>query len=145
MNDLSRGNMDKKLVESLYGAMVKFDRIITHYGTYFDLPFIRTRAVIHRLPFPAKGTLYHTDVWRLAKTYLKLSSNRQDSVARAILGNSIKTHMDPQLWAIIQFGSRTQRKAGLDYVIDHNIKDVIQLRENYLALKPYIREIHSSI
>ena len=44
--------LDKRVVQDCVKDMKKFDRIVTYYGTKFDIPFIRTRALHHDIHFP---------------------------------------------------------------------------------------------
>jgi len=144
-SDLASGNADRRIVESCIAAMEKCDRVVTQYGSRFDIPFVRTRALKWNIPFPTYGTLYHTDVWRIARNKLCLHSNRQDAIAEAILGRNIKTRIHPDIWQKVQFGSADERKKALAYVLDHNKKDVKQLEANYLKLVPFIKETRTSI
>jgi len=124
---------DRRIVETLVDHFWKYDRLVTHYGCKFDIPFIRTRALIHNILFPEYGYIWHTDVWRIARNKLRLNSNRQGSVARAIQGLQV------------QFGGARERKEALDYVLQHNEYDVKQGEKNYLLLLPFIRETKTSI
>jgi hypothetical protein len=145
LEDLDAGLVDKRIVETCVEQMLTFDRLVGHYSTYFDIPFIRTRAEHHDTYFPEYGLIYGSDVWRMAKKKLKLHSNRQDSVAECIQRENIKTRIHPQKWEQIQFGTKKQRQEGLRYVLDHNIKDVIQLEGNYVRLRKYVKETRTSI
>jgi DNA polymerase elongation subunit (family B) len=143
--DIKKGLKDKRIVTSCVDAMMKYDRVIGHFSTYFDIPFIRTRALILGVPFPAFGQLYHTDVWKMSKKSMCLHSRRQDVVAKAIQGIDIKTRIHEDIWLDVQFGTDRQRKAGLKYVLDHNEKDVVQLEGNFLGLLPYVPTRRTSI
>lgn len=144
-DDLSSGKRDFRIVKSCVDCLKKLDRVCTQYGSKFDIPFVRTRALKWGIDFPTYGTLYHTDVWRIAKNKLCLHSNRQDAIAEAILGKNIKTRIHPDIWQKVQFGSPDERRDALRYVLDHNKKDVVQLEANYLKLKPFIRETKTSV
>lgn len=145
LDDIRKDRYDKRLVASLCNNLTQLDRVVTQFGTYFDIPFIRTRAVTHGIEHPRYGELYHTDVWKIAKRKLCLHSNRQGSIAQTVLHEDIKTRIHPDVWLKIQFGSNKNRKEAIAYVLDHNEKDVIQLEQNYLALRPFIREGRTSI
>jgi len=41
--------IDKRIVRDLIDEILKLDRLVTHYGRKFDIPFIRTRALIDGL------------------------------------------------------------------------------------------------
>jgi uncharacterized protein YprB with RNaseH-like and TPR domain len=133
--------MDKRVVKHCIEDMRRFDRLVSHYGTKFDIPFIRTRALIHKLDFPTIGEINHTDTYYMAKRLLCLNSNRQGTVAEAVQGDDIKTRISPKYW--IQ-ALRGEKKA-IEYILDHNKKDAIQLEGNYKALVKYTRNLKKSI
>ena len=145
LDDIEKDIGDKRVIQTLVEQLRKYTRIVTHYGTYFDISFVRTRAVHWGLDFPAYNEIYHTDVWKIAKRKLKLHSNRQGSVAETILGQNVKTRIHPHIWSKVCFGSSAAKQKALNYVIDHNIKDVVQLEKLYLALRKFVREGRNSI
>ena len=132
---------DKGLVEKCVTDMLKFDRIVAHYGRKFDLPFIRTRALIDGVKFPPYKSLAFDDTWRWAKDKLKLNSNRLETVCQTIFGETNKTHIEYKYWV---GGSRGDKKS-LNYILDHNKKDVIDLERVWRALRDYVNITESSI
>ena len=56
------GDEDRRLVSACITDLAKFDRIVTYYGSRFDVPFLRARALSTGLDFPNYGTLKHTDL-----------------------------------------------------------------------------------
>ena len=145
LNDIKCGILDKRIVESCVETLQVYDRWVGQFSTYFDNPFLRTRAVKWGIPFPEFGQIWHTDVWAIAKRKLKLHSNRQGSIAETVLGHDVKTRIHPDIWTRVQFGSDKDRVEALAYVLDHNKRDVQQLVENYLALRRFVREGKVSI
>jgi len=139
--DVLSGNEDTRVVSTCIETMRAFDRVVGHYSTYFDIPFLRSRAIIHGLDFPKHGELYHTDVWRMAKTKLCLHSNRQDVIAESLQGKTIKTRISHPAWRQAMMGDE---KAAAE-VVDHCEKDVQDLKKNYDALLPYCKILKSSI
>jgi uncharacterized protein YprB with RNaseH-like and TPR domain len=139
--DVLSGTEDKRVVSTCIDTMECFDRVVGHYSTYFDIPFLRTRALIHGLPYPEFGTLLHTDVWRMAKTKLCLHSNRQDVIAESLQGKTVKTRISHPAWRKAMMGD----EIACAEVVDHCNKDVIDLKKNYEALLPYCRITKSSI
>jgi len=133
--------VDKRIVKHLIDILFKFDRIVTHYGRKFDLPFIRTRALIDGIPFPGYGSLFNDDTYSMARRKLKLNSNRLDSIARTLFGHSDKTHLDGAIWTSAARGDRESIK----YILDHNKIDVIELRKIWYALKEYVPYRRTSI
>ena len=141
LDDVRSGNEDKRLIENCISCFSNFDRLIGHYSTYFDIPFVRTRALIHGIKFPTYGTLYHTDVWKMARKSLCLHSNRQDVIAESLYGKTCKTRISHPAWRKAMLGD--EKAAAL--VLHHCQKDVVDLKKNYLTLLPYCSEVKSSI
>ena len=139
--DVLSGDEDKRVVQSCINTMSYFDRIVTHYGTYFDIPFIRTRALIHKLEFFPHGHLYHTDTWKMAKKSLCLHSNRQDVIAESLYGKTVKTRISHPDWRKAMLGD----KESMAEVLDHCEKDVLDLRKNYNTLLPFCKIVRSSV
>jgi len=152
--DLDSGQYDKRIIETCVSTMWKYTRLVTHYGSNFrfDLPFIRARylwlkarGLYEGERFPGPGEMYVSDTYSMAKKLLKISSRRQDNLANVVQGKDIKTKIAKDHWLAIKYGNSAQRKAAIDYIVDHNIKDVEQLEGNFLALLPFTRLIKSSI
>ena len=134
-------DMDKALIGDCIKDMRKFDRVITHYGTKFDIPYLRSRALIHGLRFPKYGEIHHTDTYYMAKRLLCIHSNRQNIIAEALTGRTCKTRIKYKYWTRALQGDQE----SLDYILDHNIKDVIELERNYKRLVPYTKQSKKSI
>jgi len=135
------GHEDKRIVTSLVEAMKQFDLLITYYGSRFDIPFIRTRAVAMGIEFPLHGTLKHRDAYDLVKHKFRLLSNRLVRANKALLGKSDKTEID---WTIWRAGARGNKKA-LAYILDHNEKDVTDLEKLYDVVVKYSRKYEPSV
>ena len=140
-SDIQSGEEDSRCIQECIHTMSEFDRVVTHFGTYFDIPFLRTRAMIHGLDFPKYGELWHTDVWKMAKSKLCLHSNRQDIIAESLYGKTVKTRISHPDWRKAMMGDE---RAVLN-VLDHCEKDVKDLCKNYNALLPYCNIVRSSI
>ena len=145
--DLRRRQLDMRVVETCLQEMKKYDRLVGHYSERFDFPFIRSRALYWGLDslVPRYGDIVQTDTWRMAKTLLKISSNRQENIARLLLGATggepLKTRIDSRHWLSALQGD----KEALDYILDHNIRDVKELKNNYDRLKAFARQSGKSL
>ena len=113
---------DTQILPSLVKTMKECDLIVTQYGTYFDIPFIRSRCEILRIPF-----LNHTDkikfvdTWRFARYGLKLKRNSLDNISRTLRINDTKTEFNLQKWVLDGvYGDKKE----LRVVLKHNLKDV---------------------
>jgi hypothetical protein len=152
--DIIGGSYDSRIIATLVDTLWKYDRVIGHYcsANRFDIPFIRSRylwlkarGMYQGSPFPWEGMLWCTDTYSMAKRCLKIASRRQDSVANTVQGEDIKSRIDKDKWMAIKYGSKTQRKDAIEYIVEHNLLDVEQLEGNYIALLPFCKEVRSSI
>jgi uncharacterized protein YprB with RNaseH-like and TPR domain len=132
---------DYRIVKKIIDDMLTFDRIITHYGRKFDIPYIRTRALMMDIDFPSFGSIVNDDTWLMARGKLRLNSNRLDTIERALFGESAKTHIDFKYWIAASRGDKT----ALEYVLDHNKKDVLSLEKVYYKLRDFVGKRNCSI
>lgn len=135
------GDEDRRLVAQCIEDIGRFDRIVTYYGKRFDIPYIRTRAVTNDVPFPYYGTLVHTDLYFTLKFKFKLSSNRLENACRVLLHKTDKTRVDSRYWR----GGQRGDKKSLDYILDHNRKDVWDLEKLYNKVVYFSKQTDSSI
>jgi uncharacterized protein YprB with RNaseH-like and TPR domain len=130
--EMKNGMLDYRVVNELIMTLPEFKRVYTFYGTRFDVPFSRTRALYHGLEFVPYGLVEHKDVYYLARRVLKIHRNRLETVAD-LLGIKGKTHLDPRLWVQANCGN----EEALGYILDHNIHDVVLLEQVYRKLMEY--------
>jgi len=125
--ELASKDLDKALMIDCIADMRKFDRLVTYYGTGFDIPFVRTRAMLHRLDFPVFREIKHTDVYYWVRNKLRLHRKRLEVVCD-FLGIPAKGHpMIPPIWT----AALTGNKKALNYILTHNLEDVESLQEVY--------------
>src|SRR3990167_5447331 len=115
---------DKRLVIELCKSFENYDVLYTHFGSdrKFDVPFIRTRAYDWKLEhlLPNYMEAFIMDTWPIARNKLKLHSNRLDVIADLLDIKTKKTKVLPRIWREAKVG----RANALNYVFDHNKKDV---------------------
>lgn len=138
--DLSSYSFDYRIVKSLIGQLKSFKIIITYYGDRFDLPFIRTRALYHKLEFPAYGEIYTWDLYWTVRSKLKLSRNTLENACR-LVGIEGKTHLDSLVWMKASLGESTALKT----VLEHNKADVEILEALHNQLEPFRKWLKRSI
>lgn len=134
-------NPDKRIVASCIKELKKYDRVITQYGDRADIPLLRTRALTNRLIFPSYGELFTTDLWKIAKNKLCLSSNSQKSISKLLFGKTEKTAVEGKIWLAAVRGD----KKALDEIIDHCFRDVRDLERNAKKLLKFIKLTKRSI
>ncbi len=132
---------DRRVIESLCRDIRRFDTIITFYGTKFDVPFCRTRALVHGLDFPEFGEVRHKDVYYMVKSKLRLHSNRLEAACNAVFGHSAKTGLSPAIWVDAQCGD----PEAIRYIVDHCEKDVEELKRLYYKLKNFAKPTDRSL
>lgn len=119
---------DRFLLEQFIEVLNEADLIVAHNGDNFDLKFVKTRALYHRLPmlpfYPQFDTL------KTAKHYFMFNSNKLDYISQ-FLGYEGKIHTEPELWDRVILG---QSKEALQEMIEYCNMDVIQLEKVYKEL-----------
>ena len=138
--EIQSGVLDKRLVGELIEDMKKYKKLYTYYGTRFDIPFIRTRALTWGYDFIPYGLIFHQDLYFLARNKLRLSHNRLANVSD-LLGVDGKTHLDGKLWMLAATGN----EEAIQYIFDHNKGDVDILEKDYNKLKMYASVSRTSL
>lgn len=131
-NDIKKGIYDKRLVENAIKQLLKYDVIITYNGEKFDIPFLRARALIHKIEFPVYGQIQHRDMYQLVKRKFRIHSKKLINLCK-IMGIEDKTAIEPTCW--IQ--AMTGNKEALEKIKQHNIGDVIALKKVYYEVQKY--------
>lgn len=138
--DIQNYTFDKRILKELIAALKKYDVVLTYYGTKFDIPFIRTRAMMHKLNFLEFGSLQHKDCYYMVKHKMRLHRSSLDS-ACAALGIKGKNHIKGNFWMKAKLGD----SAALAYVLDHNKKDCQILEKLHKRLECYVKDSSKSI
>lgn len=132
---------DTRIVKEFVETIQEFDTVVTYYGKRFDIPFLRTRALMDGVEFPYWGTLKHIDVYDWAKHKLRLNSNRQEVVCRTLFGETEKTHIVYAYWIA---AARGDPKA-IAWILEHNQADVRDLSRIFYKLQDFAKRNDSSI
>lgn len=122
---------DKALVKEASKILTEADAWLTWYGKRFDVPFVNSRLIQHGLP--PLPPIPHIDGWMVARSKLKLHSNRLASVC-AFLGLEEKTPINQHIWVRATAG----HLPSIRYVIEHCRQDVAVLEQCYEPLRPLI-------
>ena len=110
---------DERIVASLLKALENVDIVCTYYGSGFDLPYLKSRALMLGMKPPGAGDLYHFDVYYLIRYRLKLHRNSLDAACAAFNIRG-KSHLDLPIWNKARVGD----EEALAYVLEHNRQDV---------------------
>lgn len=137
----ARDKDDEKIIKSAVKEIKKYDRVVTWYGSRFDLPYLRSRAIYFDIEFPSYRELYHTDLYYIARSKLAMHSNRLASVCQ-YFGIEAKSHpMTPELWT--KSGAGEQK--ALETVLKHCEEDVISTDKCWEILSKYSASTKRSI
>jgi len=139
--EIFSGEFDKAICEQFCKDARQFDRLIGWYSERFDAPYSRARCMYHKIDYPTYREIKHTDAWRVARSKLKLHSNRLGAVS-AFLGIEAKQHpLNPDVWLKCLSGN----EEALDFVMTHNIEDVESLRKVWHRMEDYIKLTRTSL
>ena len=136
------GRYDYRIVKSLITVLNDLDIkwLITYYGTNFDLPYIRSKALQYNIKFPEYGTIRNIDLYYVVRNKLQLTRN---SLANAdgFFGLGDKTPIAKEMW----IRAMTADKKAIDEIVSHNVGDVISTYKLYKKLRPYMFTPRKSI
>jgi DNA polymerase III epsilon subunit-like protein len=124
-----KNQCDKFLIEQFVEVLNEADLIVAHNGDNFDIKWLKTRALFHRIPMLPNYKQF--DTLKLAKSKLYLNSNRLDYISK-FLGFEGKIQTTPDLWnKVVMLNDRNSLKDMLDYCDE----DVRQLEKVYNELQ----------
>lgn len=119
---------DRKMLIEFAKVAHEADELIAHYGDGFDMPWFRTRCLIHGLtPLPAYKTI-DTKAW--ASKYFYFNSNKLDYLG-SVLGHGHKLHTEWDLWE----GVMNKVPGKLEYMVKYNKQDVVLLEKVWNNLR----------
>lgn len=123
---------DKKMLQEFIKVANEADELVGHNGDKFDLSWIRTRCLFHRLEmFPTYTTI---DTLKVARSKFKFNSNKLNYIAK-YLGIGQKIHTEYDLWKDIVLN---KDKEAMDKMIKYCKMDVILLEKVHKELSLHI-------
>ena len=123
---------DKKMLEKFMVVANEATELVGHNGDRFDLPWIRTRCLYHRIPvFPTYTTI---DTLKHSRSKFRFNSNRLDYISQFLkVGEKLETGFD--LWRSIVLD---KDKEALEKMITYCKNDVVILEKVHHELVNYI-------
>lgn len=123
---------DKKMLEQFVKVANESSEMIGHNGDKFDLAWIRTRCLFHKIQmFPKYTTI---DTLKVARSKFRFNSNRLNYIADFLgIGQKIKTEYS--LWKNILLH---KDKKAMDDMIKYCKKDVELLEKVFKLLNTHI-------
>jgi uncharacterized protein YprB with RNaseH-like and TPR domain/predicted RNA-binding Zn-ribbon protein involved in translation (DUF1610 family) len=123
---------DKKMLQDFIKVANEADELVGHNGDKFDLAWVRTRCLFHRIDmFPTYTTI---DTLKVARSKFKFNSNKLNYIAK-YLGIGQKIHTDYDLWKDIVLN---KDKDAMDKMIKYCKMDVILLEKVHKELSLHI-------
>jgi len=123
---------DKKLLQEFIKVANEANELVGHNGDKFDLAWIRTRCLFHRIEmFPNYVTI---DTLKVARSKFKFNSNKLNYIAQ-YLGIGEKIHTEYNLWKDIVLN---KCKESMDKMIKYCKQDVILLEKVHKELNHHI-------
>lgn len=124
---------ERKLLKVVYQRMLDSDCWLGHYSRFFDVPFINSRLLYYGMKtLPANYA--HIDTWRVARNHLKLRNNRLHTIQEFLQLEDEKNPIVAERWIRALSGHRP----SMNYIVDHNRRDVLVLEQAYTKLRPLI-------
>ena len=119
---------DKVMLEKFIGIANQADELCGHNCDRFDLAWVRTRCLFHRIPmFPSYTTI---DTLKISRSKFKFNSNRLNYIADFLgLGQKIKTEYS--LWKDILL---KKDKTAMSKMITYCKRDVTLLEKVFKEL-----------
>jgi uncharacterized protein YprB with RNaseH-like and TPR domain len=123
---------DKKMLEKFVQVANSADEMVGHNGDNFDLKWIRTRCLLHKIAmFPNYVTI---DTLKISRQKFRFNSNKLDYIAQFLgMGKKIKT--DYSLWKNILLH---KDKDAMSKMVKYCQKDVILLEKIFKQLAGHI-------
>lgn len=123
-----KNQCDKKMLQEFIKVANTSDELVGHNGDKFDLAWIRTRCLFHRIDmFPTYKTI---DTLKISRSKFRFNSNRLNYIAKYLgIGQKIKTEFD--LWKNIVLN---KDKKAMDKMVKYCQEDVRLLEKVHKEL-----------
>lgn len=135
----TKGRDDGPMLKRFCDVSADADELVHHFGDKFDLPWLRTRCLVHKLPpLPLHKTV---DTKMLSSKYFYFNSNKLDYISN-LLGHGRKLHTDFDLWKRVMAGDQD----ALDYMCKYCGVDVNRLESVFNDLQLHVKpETHVGV
>lgn len=128
-----KNHCDKAMLEKFIKIANQADELVGHNGDKFDLAWIRTRCLLHKISmFPTYTTV---DTLKVARSKFRFNSNRLDYLGKFLgIGKKIKTG-GFGLWKDVM----NDNKSALDKMVKYCKGDVSLLEKVHLTMANHIQ------
>jgi len=147
LKDLYKAEFDKNLLKQFCEDIKPFHRIVGHYigDRKFDIPMLRSRAELWKLPFPLHKFHSITDTHLILKNKFRLKSNSLKSGCQ-FFGIGAKHHpIITKHWNRLMTGNKKLMQESLNYILIHCVEDVVSTMKLYKRISKYITLTKTSL
>jgi uncharacterized protein YprB with RNaseH-like and TPR domain len=147
LKDLYKAEFDKNLLAQFCEDIKPFDRIVGHYigDRKFDIPMLRSRAELWKLPFPQYKFHVITDTHLILKNKFRLKSNSLKSGCQ-FFGIGAKQHpINTFYWNSLMTGNPKLMQEAIDYILVHNVEDVQSTIKLWKRISKYVKLVKTSL
>jgi DNA polymerase III epsilon subunit-like protein len=135
----SKRSDDSAVCKAIDEALSVYDIIIAHNGSWYDVPFLRSRLAHWGLP-PFRTNFTLIDPLQLARNKLRQRFNGLEALAGFLRVEHKKTSVEGETWLK---ASLDGDKQAMDYIVEHCVADVYVLEEVFDKLRPYVTQLNS--
>lgn len=125
---------DSEVVKAFYPILVEADILVTYFGTGFDVKYITSKLLEHRLEFLPNTP--HVDLFYVVKGKMLLSRKSLQNTGLFLGCTAQKTPISGRIWKRAMCGHR----ASIKYIETHCASDVNLTEEVYMRLRPLVRQ-----
>jgi len=131
---------ERNLLKKIFLELEKYEFVIGHNIAKFDMPFLKTRAMLLGVPFPHRPLIYDTlqafkrTEYRTVLNGFGKPSAGLDMVIDLFGNKQRKTKIYPRHhWEII-WGSPSDKSVAMNDLVEHCVSDVIMNEEIFLPI-----------
>lgn len=125
---------DKRMLQEFIKIANQADQLVAHNGDRYDLPWIRTRCLFHRIDmFPEYTSV---DTLKLSRSKFKFNSNKLDYISKYLGFNGKRKHEGWDMWVKVWKAEKGALKDMVDYCKD----DVVELEKVFLEINNYVNQ-----
>lgn len=128
-------NDDYEIIKKIYDIMIEADCFVTHNGKRFDLKFIQTRLLYHKLPPLPK--ILHIDTCEESKRNLLMFNNRLGTLAKFMTTEDKLENGGWDLWTKVMDRDKKSMKLMSEYCK----QDVNVLEKVFKKLLPFVKSM----
>lgn len=125
---------DKTMLEIFSQIIIEADEVIGHNGDRYDIPWIRTRCLYHRIPL--LPDIKSLDTLKKVKSRFLLNSNKLDYIGKFLKVGEKQDTGGFDLWKKICLNNCNE---SLIKMVNYCKQDVVLLEQVYKEIENYIK------